>query len=79
MRDRCLRLWDLLREQLRLLITITPSDRCWQMPFAAALVTGLPLFVGAWFDRLDYGLVSSLGGWCFSICLPRRCRIAWSP
>ena len=35
------------------------------MPFAAALATGLPLCVGAWFDRLDYGLVSSLGGLVF--------------
>lgn len=56
---------DLLREQLRLLLTINPSDRRWQMPFAAALATGLPLFVGAWFDRLDYGLASSLGGLVF--------------
>lgn len=65
MRNRWQRLMDLLSEQLRLLLTISPSDRRWQMPFAAALTTGLPLFVGAWFDRLDYGLVSSLGGLVF--------------
>jgi uncharacterized membrane protein YccC len=35
------------------------------MPFAAALAIGLPLFVGAFFDHLDYGLVSSLGGLVF--------------
>src|SRR5690606_3200921 len=35
------------------------------MPVAAALATGLPLLVGAGFDRLDYGLVSSLGGLVF--------------
>jgi hypothetical protein len=35
------------------------------MPFAAALATGLPLLVGAYFDRLSYGLVSSLGGLVF--------------
>jgi len=55
----------LLQAQLRQLLTINPSDRRWQMPFAAALASGLPLFVGAWFDRLDYGLVSSLGGLVF--------------
>lgn len=65
MRNQWRRLMDLLRGQLRLLLTINPSDRRWQMPFAAALATGLPLFVGAWFDRLDYGLVSSLGGLVF--------------
>ncbi|TCD22124.1 FUSC family protein [Pseudomonas sp. IC_126] len=65
MRNRWQRLIEPLKEQLRLLLTINPSDRRWQMPFAAALATGLPLFVGAWFDRLDYGLVSSLGGLVF--------------
>ncbi|SIR63911.1 Fusaric acid resistance protein-like [Aromatoleum tolulyticum] len=55
----------LLRDELRQLMTIKPSDRPWQMPFAAALATGLPLLVGAWFDRMDYGLISSLGGLVF--------------
>lgn len=59
------RLAALLREELRQLMTIKPSDRPWQMPFAAALATGLPLLVGAWFDRMDYGLISSLGGLVF--------------
>lgn len=35
------------------------------MPVAAALASGLPLMVGAWFGHLDYGLVSSLGGLAF--------------
>jgi len=55
----------LLREELQLLLTFKPSDRLWQMPFAAALATGLPLLIGAYFDHLDYGLVSSLGGLVF--------------
>ncbi|MGE5471518.1 MAG: FUSC family protein [Bacteroidota bacterium] len=55
----------LLREEIRQLTTIRPSDRPWQMPFAAALASGLPLLVGAYFDRIDYGLVSSLGGLVF--------------
>lgn len=61
--------WDkfktLLREELRLLLTVNRSDRMWQMPFAAALAMGLPLLIGAYFDHLDYGLVSSLGGLVF--------------
>ena len=59
------RLQALVRAELRDLATINRSDRRWQMPFCAALASGLPLLVGAWFDRLDYGLVSSLGGLVF--------------
>lgn len=59
------KLQALLREELRQLTTIQASDRVWQMPFAAALASGLPLLVGAYFDHLDYGLVSSLGGLVF--------------
>lgn len=61
--------WDrlkaLTRAELRHLTTITPSNRRWQMPAAAALASGLPLLIGAWFDRLDFGLISSLGGLTF--------------
>jgi hypothetical protein len=54
-----------LSSEARHLLTIHPSDRRWQMPFAAALASGLPLLVGAWFDHLAYGLLSSLGGMVF--------------
>ncbi len=57
--------FTLLRDEIRHLLTINASDRCWQLPFFAALASGLPLLVGAWFDHLDYGLVSSLGGLVF--------------
>lgn len=64
-----LRRWErfqaLLRREMLHLATINASDRRWQMPFCAALATGLPLLVGAYFDHLDYGLVSSLGGLVF--------------
>src|SRR5574338_244140 len=59
------RLKALLREEWRQLTTIKSSDRPWQMPFAAALSSGLPLMVGAYFDHMDYGLMSSLGGLVF--------------
>lgn len=55
----------LLREELRQLTIVQASDRVWQMPVAAALASGLPLLVGAYFNRMDYGLVSSLGGLVF--------------
>lgn len=59
------KLQSLLLAELRHLATFHPSDRVWQMPFAAALASGLPLLIGAWFDRMAYGLASSLGGLVF--------------
>jgi hypothetical protein len=59
------RLQVLMRATWRDLTTVQASDRLWQMPFAAALATGLPLLIGAYFNRMDYGLVSSLGGLVF--------------
>jgi uncharacterized membrane protein YccC len=55
----------LIRMELGHLTTIHASDRVWQMPFAAALATGLPLLIGAYFNHMEYGLVSSLGGLVF--------------
>lgn len=58
----CGRLWALLRSELRQLLQFNRSDRRWQLPFCAALASGLPLMVGLYFDHIEYGLVSSLGG-----------------
>lgn len=54
-----------IRAELGHLATIHASDRRWPMPFCAALASGLPLLIGAGFEHLDYGLVSSLGGLLF--------------
>ncbi len=54
-----------LRVEFGHLIALNASDRRWQMPFAAALASGLPLLVGAYFDRMAYGLTSTLGGLVF--------------
>jgi len=54
-----------LRSELRHLGTIHASDRLWQMPVAAALATGLQLFVGAWLNRLGYATAAALGGLVF--------------
>lgn len=57
-KDRLLGTW-------RELTRVNASDRSWEMPLAAALSSGLPLMVGAYFGRMDYGLMSSLGGMVF--------------
>lgn len=54
-----------IRMEWQHLSRLNPSDRLWQMPPAAALASGLPLMVGAWFGHMDYGLISSLGGLVF--------------
>ena len=59
------RLEALIRNEWQQLTALTPSKRRWQMPFAAALATGLPLVVGAYFGHMEYGLISSLGGLVF--------------
>ena len=61
------RLQRQLRGELRQLTTLQASDRRWPMPFAAALASGLPLLVGAYFARMDYGLIASLGGIGYAI------------
>lgn len=55
----------LMQTQWLHLTKLNRSDRPWEMPLAAALASGLPLCVGAWFGHLDYGMVSSLGGLVF--------------
>lgn len=73
------RLKRLLLTELRQLTAINPSDRLWQMPVAAALATGLPLLIGAHFGRLDYGLISMLGGLVFLYLpnTPLSHRMVW--
>jgi hypothetical protein len=68
-----------LKGELAELAQIKKSDRPWQMPVAAALASGLPIAVGAWFDHLDYGIVSSLGGMVFLYlpATPLHHRMVW--
>lgn len=73
------RLLAVLRVEWNHLTALQSSDRRWQMPLAAALASGLPLVVGAAFHRLDYGLVSSLGGLVFLYLphTPLHHRMTW--
>ena len=70
---------QLLAEELRLLASVNHSDRPWEMPVAAALASGLPIFIGAAYGELGLGLVGSLGGLVF-LYLPATGlahRMAW--
>ncbi|MDO5686996.1 MAG: FUSC family protein [Neisseria sp.] len=54
-----------LRLEIKSLLTIQKSERPWELPLAAALSSGIPLFIGAFFGHIEYGLMSSLGGMVF--------------
>lgn len=55
------------------------SDRPWEMPVAAALASGGPIFVGAAYGELGLGLTASLGGLVFLYLPTTRLshRMAW--
>lgn len=73
------RWWRLLREELRQLARVNRSDRPWEMPIAAALASGLPIFIGTAFGEPALGLVASLGGHAFIYLPPTQLshRMAW--
>ena len=70
---------QLLADQLRQLARVNRSDRPWEMPVAAALASGLPIFVGAAYGELGLGLIGSLGGLVFLHLPATRLahRMAW--
>jgi hypothetical protein len=56
---------QLLRAELAHLTTLQPNRRPWQMPFAAGLSCGLPLFAAASIGHIEFGLLATLGGLVF--------------
>lgn len=69
----------LLADELRQLAAVQRSDRPWEMPVAAALASGLPIFIGVAFGELGLGLAGSLGGLVFLHLPATRLahRMAW--
>ncbi len=73
------RLRALVVAEWRHLTTVNASERPLEMPVAAALATGLPIFIGAATGQLAQGLAASLGGLVF-LYLPGTSlahRMAW--
>lgn len=68
-----------LADEWRLLAQVNRSDRPWEMPVAAALASGLPIFIGAATGELGLGLAGSLGGLVFLYLPATRLshRMAW--
>lgn len=54
-----------LKKQFLLLIALNKTDRVWELPFGAAISTGVPLLFGAYFDKMQYSMVVGLGALVF--------------
>lgn len=50
-----------IQENIKHIFTWNPSDRLWQMPFFAGLGVAIVLFIAAFFNRPDLGLVAMIG------------------
>ena len=59
--SRLARIGAIGRRELHELITINPSDRPWEFPFAVAVAAGLPMLLGAWFGEMSYAALASVG------------------
>jgi len=60
----------MIRRELRELVTIKPSDRPWELPFAVAMAAGLPMVLGAWFGAINHAALASIGAMAI-VYLPR--------
>jgi Fusaric acid resistance protein-like len=74
-----MRLRQFLANEWRQLASVNRSDRPWEMPVAAALASGLPIFIGAAYGEPGLGLAGSLGGLVFLHLPATRLshRMAW--
>lgn len=54
-----------LKKQFLLLTQLNKTDRVWELPFGAAISSGVPLLFGAYFDKMQYSMVVGLGALVF--------------
>ncbi|MCO6175801.1 FUSC family protein [Flavobacterium sp. NRK F10] len=53
---------EIVKAEAKSLLTLKKTERLWHVPLLASLCVGLPLLVGYFTDRLDYGLLSCMAG-----------------
>lgn len=56
------RITRIAKEELRLLFQLKKTERLWHIPLLASLCTGVPLLLGYFGGRLDYGVLACIGG-----------------
>ncbi|MBM7457253.1 putative membrane protein YccC [Oceanisphaera litoralis] len=51
-----------IAQDIRLMLVFNKSNRPWHFPLIASLCVGLPVLLGAYFGRFDYGILACMGG-----------------
>src|SRR3546814_4252904 len=59
-RIHCRRLREFAREEAAALLVFQRSDRPWQLPFAAAVASGMPVAAGAYFELPSAGALGAV-------------------
>jgi uncharacterized membrane protein YccC len=57
-------------QHLKQLLALKKANRPWHVPFMASLCVGIPALLGAYFGRLDLGLIGCLGSMVFLYIRP---------
>jgi len=52
----------IIKREVKLLFQLKKTERLWHIPLLASLCTGLPLLIGYFLNRLDYGILACIGG-----------------
>jgi uncharacterized membrane protein YccC len=52
----------LLAGEVKALFELKKTERLWHIPVLASLCVGIPLLVGYYFNRLDYGILACIAG-----------------
>lgn len=53
---------SLIKDEFLSLLTIKQTDRLWHIPLLTSFCSGIPLLVGYFLDKLQYGILASLAG-----------------
>lgn len=53
---------DIIQREAKQFFQLKTSERLWHIPVLASLCTGLPLLIGYYLGRLDYGTLACMGG-----------------
>lgn len=53
---------QVVKNELRSLLELKKSERLWHIPVLASLCVGIPLLIGLYFNRIDYGILACTGG-----------------
>lgn len=51
-----------IKSEFHALLELKKSERLWHIPVLASLCVGIPLLIGLYFNRLDYGIIACTGG-----------------